>query len=86
MIPEDFDHDPVSDSVLPAKIVLDAEDPKRQAFLKSLGKGAKYAAPTLTVLTFSHESLGYPSTPPFNPLNDPDHPLNPMNSRREKRG
>lgn len=86
MIPENSDHGPMSDPALPAEIALDAEDPKRREFLKSLGKGAKYAAPTLTVLTFSHESLGYPSTPPFNPLNDPDHPLNPMNSRREKRG
>jgi hypothetical protein len=62
---------PLSDSTSPAEsAVPDAADLERRSFLKSVGRGAKYAAPTLTVLTFSRESLGqgYPSPPPFDPL------------------
>ena len=71
MIPEDSDHSPMSGLVLPAEIVSDTTDPRRREFLKSLGKGAKYVAPTLTVLTFSHQSLADFPPPPsgFNPLN-----------------
>lgn len=69
MIPEDSDHSSMSDPILPVEIAPDAADPKRREFLKSLGKGAKYAAPTLTVLTFSRESLAYPSPPPYHPSN-----------------
>jgi hypothetical protein len=80
MIPEDSDHDPRSDPVSPAEITSDAENPKRREFLKSLGKGAQYAAPTLTVLTLSRESLAQVWSPPP----PPGHPLHPITARPEK--
>lgn len=81
MIPEDSEYGPVSGSVLLAEIVSDAENPKRREFLKSLGKGAQYAAPTLTVLTLSRESLAQVWSPPP----PPGHPANPISSRPKKR-
>ena len=68
MIPEDLDLGPMSDSTLPMEIVPVAEDPQRREFFKTLGRGAKYAAPTLTVLTLSRESLADISEPPPLPL------------------
>lgn len=69
MNPEAPNDTPLSDSTSPAEIVPDdATDLERRSFLKSVGRGAKYAAPTLTVLTFSRESLGAPPPPSgFNP-------------------
>lgn len=81
MIPKDSEHGPVSGSVLLAEIVPDAEDPQRREFFKSLGKGAQYAAPTLTVLTLARESLAQVGSPPP----PPGHPANPMTSKAKKR-
>lgn len=81
MIPEDSDHGPRSDSILPTEIVPAAKDPQRREFFKSLGKGAKYAAPTLTVLTLARESLAQTWSPPP----PPGHPANPITSRPRKR-
>lgn len=71
MNPEASSNDaPLSDSTSPVESAApDAADLERRGFLKSVGRGAKYAAPTLTVLTFSRESQGqgFPSPPPFNP-------------------
>lgn len=64
MIPENSDHSSISDPVLPTEIVSDAKDSQRREFLKKVGKGAKYAAPTLTVLTFSLNSLAQIGSPP----------------------
>lgn len=73
MNPEAPNDTPLSDFTSPAEIVPDAADLERRSFLKSVGRGAKYAAPTLTVLTLSRESSaqGVPWPPPsdFNPLN-----------------
>lgn len=80
MIPEDLDRGPMSDSILPTEIVPAAEDPQRREFFKTLGRGAKYAAPTLTVLTLSRESLAQVWSPPP----PPGHPANPMTSRPKK--
>ncbi len=66
MNPEAPNDTPLSDSTSPAEIVPDAADLERRSFLKSVSRGAKYAAPTLTVLTFSRESLGGPPPPPSN--------------------
>lgn len=57
MIPEDSDHGSRSGPALPAGVNPHAADSERRAFLKKMGKGAKYVAPTLTVLTFSRQSL-----------------------------